>query len=100
MRSFKTKPAAEWKVFPGSRSSQAALMTLKPGDVEGGPGNRHRGDQWLFVISGRGRAIVKKNSVRLNPGSLLFIKAGETHEIKALGRRPLKTINVYAPPSY
>jgi len=37
----------------------AAKMTIAPGDSEGGPDNAHRGaDQWLFVVDGRGTAIV------------------------------------------
>ena len=49
-----------FKVLVGNARAQAAQMTISPGDSEGGPTNRHRGaDQWLYVASGRGTAIVK-----------------------------------------
>ena len=76
-------------------------MTLAPGDSEGGPDNRHRGaDQWLFVQSGTGVAIVDRRHVRLRPGSILLIERGNRHEIRNTGRTPLRTLNVYLPPAY
>ena len=76
-------------------------MTLGPGDSEGGPDNRHRGaDQWLFVLSGTGLAIVNGRRVKLKTGSLVLIERGDRHEIRNTGRTPLKTLNVYVPPAY
>ena len=57
----------EFKVVLGNRRAQAAEMTLRPGDKEGDRGNRHRGaDQWLYVVSGNGTAIVNGVSHRLS----------------------------------
>jgi len=76
-------------------------MTLAPGDCEGGPDNRHRGaDQWLFVQSGSGAAIVNGRRIRLRDGSLVLIERGDIHEIRNTGRAPLRTLNVYVPPAY
>lgn len=48
-----------FRVAIGNRRSQAAEMVIPPGDAEGDPQNRHRGaDQWLFVLSGTGSALV------------------------------------------
>src|SRR5262249_21735428 len=48
-----------FRVAVGNRRSQAAEMVLAAGDAEGGPDNRHRGsDQWLYVLSGTGTAVV------------------------------------------
>ena len=80
---------------------QAAQMVIPPGGREGGPDNRHRGaDQWLFVASGRGMAIVEGARRALRPGSLLLIERGERHEIRATGDASLKTVNFYSPPAY
>jgi len=90
-----------FKVTTGNRRSQCASMTLAPGDSEGGADNRHRGaDQWLFVESGTGVAIVSGSRIRLRAGTLLLIERGETHEIRNTGRTPLRTLNVYVPPAY
>jgi mannose-6-phosphate isomerase-like protein (cupin superfamily) len=90
-----------FRVAIGNRRSQAAAMVLAPGDCEGGPRNRHRGaDQWLYVLSGTGTAIVNGKPYGLRAGSLLLIERGDLHEIRNTGRTPLRTLNVYVPPAY
>lgn len=101
MRSFRVELKQEWNVLGGTERSQAAEMTLPPGEKEGGPDNRHEGsDQWLYVVSGEGLAVVSQQEVELKAGMLLLIEAGEPHEIRNTGNVPLKTLNVYAPPVY
>ena len=88
-------------VVLGNARSQAAEMTLAPGKSEGGPDNRHRGaDQWLFVVSGRGDALVNGKKYRLKKSTLILIERGDTHEIRNTGRTPLRTLNFYVPPAY
>ena len=77
-----------FKVVLGDGRSQAAQMTLAPGETEGGPDNRHKGaDQWLYVVSGTGAAIVGGERVELREGRSLMIGRGETHEVRNTGRR-------------
>jgi mannose-6-phosphate isomerase-like protein (cupin superfamily) len=84
-----------------NRRAQAATMVLASGDSEGGPDNRHRGsDQWLYVLSGNGSAVVGRRRRSLRAGTLLLIERGMTHEIKNTGRTPLKTLNLSVPPAY
>jgi mannose-6-phosphate isomerase-like protein (cupin superfamily) len=91
----------EFEVVAGTGRSQGAVMVLAPGASTGGDDNRHAdADQWLYVVSGGGEAVVEGESVVLQPGSLLLIEAGETHEIRNTGDEDLRTINVYAPPEY
>jgi mannose-6-phosphate isomerase-like protein (cupin superfamily) len=90
-----------FRVAIGNRRSQGAEMVLPPGDCEGGPDNRHRGaDQWLYVVSGIGRATINGKSFGLRAGSLLLIERGDTHEIRNAGRAALRTLNFYVPPAY
>jgi len=90
-----------FRVVIGNRRSQAAVMVVKPGKGEGDPGNRHRGaDQWLFVESGKGVAIVNRRRYPLSAGTLMLIEKGDVHEIRNTGRTLLKTLNVYVPPAY
>jgi mannose-6-phosphate isomerase-like protein (cupin superfamily) len=90
-----------FRVALGNRRCQAAEMVIEPGGAEGGPGNRHRGaDQWLFVVAGRGVAVMKAGRIPLKPGSLLLIEHGEEHEIRNTGRVNLQTLNIYNPPAY
>ena len=90
-----------FSVALGNSRSQAATMVLAPGKSEGGPDNRHRGsDQWLYVVSGTGRATVRGKRYELRAGTLLLIERGATHEIRNVGHTPLRTLNVYVPPAY
>ena len=90
-----------FRVVFGNRSAQAAEMVLLPGDSEGSPGNRHRGaDQWLYVISGHGSALVNGKRMPIGAGTLMLIERRDRHEIRALGKEPLRTLNIYVPPAY
>ena len=90
-----------FRVTVGNKRAQAAEMVLPPGECEGGPDNRHRGaDQWLFVVAGRGLAVVNGKRHMLRAGSLVLIEKGATHEIRNTGRTLLKTLNLYVPPAY
>jgi mannose-6-phosphate isomerase-like protein (cupin superfamily) len=90
-----------FKVAFDNRRAQAAEMVIAPGDAEGSAVNRHIGaDQWLFVVAGRGLAIVNRRRVRLRAGTLLLIERGERHEIRNTGEELLRTLNLYVPPAY
>ncbi len=84
-----------------SKSSQAATMVLAPGEKTGGPDNKHpKSDQWLYVVSGNGKATVNGEELELSKGDLILIEAGDTHEIKAGSDQSLETLNFYSPPAY
>ncbi len=85
-----------------SRGVQAAKMVLRPGESSSDePENEHpKSEQWLLVISGRGKARVGRRTLQLKAGSLLLIEKGESHQITCMGRKPLVTLNFYAPPAY
>lgn len=90
-----------FRVAMANRRAEVAEMVLPPGDAEGDAGNRHRGaDQWLFVVSGEGEAIIDGRHHPLTTRTLLLIEAGERHEIRNTGDAPLRTLNFYAPPAY
>ena len=101
MRSIEVRAGGEFDVLATTPRSQAATMVLEPGETTGGPDNRHEeSDPWLYVISGRGEALVDGKETPLEPGRLLLIEAGEAHEVRAGRAEPLVTLNFYAPPEY
>lgn len=101
MKLVQVAPESEFEVIAGTKRSQAAVMVVAAGSSEGGRSNKHEvADQWLYVVSGNGGAIVNGKEVTLEAGTLLLIEAGETHEIRASGEVPLSTLNFYAPPQY
>lgn len=90
-----------FKVLLQTERGQAATMSLAPGSSTGGPQNKHRNsDQWLYVVSGSGRAVVEGKEITLQAGTLLLIEKGETHEITNNSDQPIETINIYTPPAY
>jgi len=91
-----------FKVLSSTRSAQAAMMVLPPGDeTSEQPENEHpKSEQWLYVISGTGTATVAGRSVKLKKNSLLVIEKSEPHRIRNTGKNPLTTLNFYAPPAY
>lgn len=101
MQSISLEFQSTFHVVAGNNQSQSAVLVLAPGDSTGGPDNRHeRGDQWLYVVAGKGEAIVEGERRALRPGLLLLIERGETPEIRNLGDELLKTLNFYVPPEY
>jgi mannose-6-phosphate isomerase-like protein (cupin superfamily) len=101
MNQLHVKPEKGFKVVAGTGRSQAATMVLVPQESTGGPTNKHlNSDQWLYVISGVGKATISGKKINLVPGMLLLIEAGEPHEIVNTGDKPLETLNIYAPPEY
>jgi mannose-6-phosphate isomerase-like protein (cupin superfamily) len=76
-------------------------MVIPPGEAEGNSENRHRGaDQWLYVVSGTGSALINGQRYPLRPGTLLLIEHRDKHEIKNTGHELLRTLNIYVPPAY
>jgi mannose-6-phosphate isomerase-like protein (cupin superfamily) len=97
----------KFDVLHRTRNLQSAMMTLRPGGVsDDEPSNEHpRSEQWLYVISGTGEAVIGKRRgrmrrVKIAENSLLVIEKGELHQIQNTGRKHLRTINFYAPPAY
>ncbi|HEV7558617.1 MAG TPA: cupin domain-containing protein [Kofleriaceae bacterium] len=89
-------------VLHKTRTSQAATMTIRPGQASSNDASNEHGwaDQWLYVVAGSGTARVADRSVRLREGSLLLIGKHEPHIIRNTGRTNLVTVNIYAPPAY
>src|SRR5262245_29733924 len=101
MNRVKFRSAKGFRIAIGNKYSQSAEMVLSPGEAEGGPDNHHRAaDQWLYVVSGKGVAIVNGKKSALVANTLLLIERGDNHEIRHTGSTPLCTVNIYVPKAY
>ncbi|NJR72367.1 MAG: cupin domain-containing protein, partial [Gammaproteobacteria bacterium] len=67
-----------------TRFAQAAMMVLKPKqETSEQSENEHlRSEQWVFVISGTGRATVRPAECTSARGDLLLIEKREPHRIR------------------
>lgn len=101
MRYATARFSSGFRVLLSNRRAQVAVMVINPGDSEGDRGNRHRGaDQWLYVVSGSGTALVNGRRHALRAGTVLLIEHGDRHQVSNSGRNLLKTLNYYSPPAY
>jgi mannose-6-phosphate isomerase-like protein (cupin superfamily) len=100
MQHWDIRPQEGFKVLGGSPRSEAATMVIPSGETSGEDFSTHQGDQWLFVMAGKGRALVGDRTVDVGPGSLVLIEAGEPHRIENAGEELLETLNFYAPPEF
>jgi mannose-6-phosphate isomerase-like protein (cupin superfamily) len=83
-------------VLGGTERSQAATLELAPYTKTE---NRHDGsDRWVYVLTGSGKAVVGGLDVKLAPGTLVLVEAGEPHELDNTGGEPMVLLNVYSPP--
>ena len=91
-----------FQVLHTTRTSQAATMTIRPGEASSEDSANEHGwaEQWLYVVAGTGTARVSGRTVKLREGSLLLIGKREPHVIRNTGRSDLVTVNIYAPPAY
>lgn len=90
-----------FRVAVDNGRAQVAEMVLASGAAEGSANNRHHGaDQWLFVVSGTGKARINGRRYALKSGTLMLIERGDRHEIRNTGRGLLRTLNWYTPPAY
>ena len=102
MKLIKTIGRGSFEVLHQTPTSQAAMMTLAPGEASSeSSDNEHAwAEQWLYVVSGQGIATSGKQQHELAVGALLLIEKGEPHAIENTGKVPLVTLNIYAPPAY
>jgi len=101
VRRLKIDPKNFFRVLASTSRSQVAEMVLQSGRSTGGSDNVHEeSDQWLYVVSGDGKAVIEGKEVKIENGDLLLIEKGETHEIINEGKAPLRTFSIYAPPAY
>lgn len=100
MKRFTLDFDTDFKVIHSTEKSQAAIMVLKPGESTGGSDNKHKSDQWMFIMQGTGTAVINNEEADLMPGLLLLIEAGETHKISNNSIKNLETLNFYSGPEF
>jgi len=88
-----------FRVLHETARTQTAVMTIAPG-ADGGPEERHDGDQVIYVVDGEALVTVGDERRRVGRGALLVIPAGARHHVANPGSEPLFFVTVYAPPEY
>ena len=85
-------------LWTGERT-QLVIMTIPPGGEIGE--ETHEGiDQILSFVSGAGEARVDGEKQAVEPGDLVVVPAGVTHNFVNTGPNPLVLYTVYGPPDH
>jgi mannose-6-phosphate isomerase-like protein (cupin superfamily) len=98
MKQLLVKASKDTTILSKTSRGQVVFLVLQHGQqVEG----KHAdSDQWLYVLSGEGKAVVCGTSVVLIPGRLLLIERSEEHELRCTSYEPLTIIDFSSPPAY
>lgn len=86
------------RVLGETERCQAVQIVLQPGRSTGQTDGSYGGDEWIFVLEGRGRVIVAGHRLPIEAGTAVLIEPGEEHELENSGKAPLRTLHVLAPP--
>lgn len=86
-------------VLQQTKQSQAAVMTLAPGQ-DAGPEEEHDGDQVIYIVEGEAVVRVGDEERRGGAGTLVTVPARTRHHVRNPGSTPLFFLTVYAPPEY
>lgn len=86
------------RVLGTTERCQAVQIVLQPGRSTGQTDGSYGGDEWIFVVEGRGHAVIAGRRIPIEKGTAVLVEAGEEHELENTGDVPLETLHVLAPP--
>ena len=75
------------------------LMSI-PEDGESGEAKREGADTILFVVKGRAKSILNGRVREVGKHDVLFVPAGNVHNLTNAGKDEMKLIVIYSPPLY
>lgn len=87
------------RVLMTGQNMQIVVMTIPPGG-EIGAETHPDTDQVLFFIDGEGESILDGERSPVEPGHLVFVRAGTHHNFINTGEQPLRIATAYAPPEH
>jgi mannose-6-phosphate isomerase-like protein (cupin superfamily) len=87
------------RVLYTGHNLQLVLMTIQPGEEIGEEVHDDR-DQFFRIESGTGEVWIdgKRNNVKADDG--VVVPQGARHNVKAVGKEPLKLYTIYGPPEH
>ncbi len=90
-----------FKILHTTRRSQAASMTLDPGESSSEKPNTHpESDQVLILLEGTLTAEVFGNCTEMKRGDAITVPSGTPHKFTNVGSGHAVTFSVYSPPAY
>lgn len=74
------------------------LVEAKPG--RGAPLHRHKYDEVLMALEGRGRVMVGEETRETGPGEMVVVKAGTPHGFVNIGEGVLRQVDIHVNPRF
>lgn len=74
------------------------LVEAKPG--RGAPLHRHKYDEVLMVLEGRGRVVVGEETRETAAGEIVVVKAGTPHGFINIGNGLLRQVDIHVSPRF
>lgn len=87
------------RVLYTGKNMQLVLMALRAGD-EIGEEVHHDRDQFFRLEKGKGEVWIDGVKTKINSGMAIIVPAGARHNVKNVGKKPLKLYTLYAPPEH
>ena len=85
-------------VYTG-HNMQLVLMSIEPGD-EIGAEVHDDVDQFFRIEAGEGEITVDDNVYRVKADDAVIVPQGARHNVKSVGKEPLKLYTIYSPPNH
>lgn len=87
------------QVLATGPNTQVVIMSIPPGG-EIGEEVHEDNDQALYLVGGKGLAIVDGESYNYETGDLVLVPAGTKHNFIASGDVDMKIVTTYSPPHH
>ena len=87
------------RVLYSSPHSQLVLMSIPP-ECETGEENQESTDKMLFIVKGKAESALNKRTRDVAKHDVIFVPAGNLHNLTNTGAHALKLFVVYSPPLF
>lgn len=82
-----------------AKNMQLVVMSLKPGEEIGEEIHSDR-DQFFRVEEGEGEFLIGSTTSKIKSDMAMIVPAGNRHNVKNTGDKPLKLYTLYTPPEH
>ena len=86
------------KVLFTGAFSQVVVMSLSDGEDIGL--EKHDVDQFIYVVDGKGTAVLGGSEEDLDKGDAICVPAGTWHNVINGDHEPMKLVTIYSPPAH
>jgi mannose-6-phosphate isomerase-like protein (cupin superfamily) len=79
--------------------SQLVLMSIPP-EAETGEERQDDADKMLFIVKGKAESSLNHRARETGKYDIIFVPAGNLHNLKNVGHHDLRLFAIYSPPLY